>query len=70
MTTTNSVDIAVEVQEKVKYEFKFSGCNIFNNIRSLMTRNENEIKRSRYANNQMQRFFYVAKCQHISLLYP
>ena len=40
ITTTNSGDIAVKVQEKVKYGFKFSGCNILNNDGSLMTRNQ------------------------------
>ena len=36
---TNSGDISYKVQEKVKYGFKFSGCNILNNVISLMTRN-------------------------------
>ena len=35
---TNSGDIAVEVEEKVKYGFKFSGSNILNNVGSLLTR--------------------------------
>ena len=32
--TTNSGDIAVKVKEKIKCRFKFSGCNILNNVRS------------------------------------
>ena len=34
--TTNSGDIAVEAQEQIKYGFKFLGCNIFNNVLSLI----------------------------------
>ena len=30
--TTNSEYISVKVQEKFKYGFKFSGCNILNNF--------------------------------------
>ena len=34
--TADSIYISVEVQEKVKYGFKFSGCNILNNVGYLM----------------------------------
>ena len=69
ITTTNSGDISVGVQEKVKYGFKFSVCNILNNVGYLMTRNKYDIKCSRYINHCMQDLFAVDICQSIPLLY-
>ena len=46
-------EILVELQEKVKYGFKFSGCNILNNVGYLMTSNQYDIKVSRYVNQHV-----------------
>ena len=44
---TSSVgEIAIEVEEKIKYGFKFSGCNILNNAGSLLTRRCYDIKKA------------------------
>ena len=68
--TTNTGDVPIEVNEKVKYGFKFSGCNILNNIGSLLSRKLHEIKGSRYVNCNFQKICSVAKCKSIPLLYP
>ena len=68
--TTNSGDIEVEVQEKVKYGFKFSGCNILNNVGSLKAINQYYIKGSVYVNHHMRKLCSVDKFQSIPLLYP
>ena len=60
--TTNLGDISVELQEKFKYGFMFSGCKILNNFLSLMTRNQCEIKGIRYVNPTMQKLCSVSKC--------
>ena len=70
ITTTNSGDIAVKVQEKFKYGFKFSSCNILNNVGSLIMRQQNDIKGNRYVNHRMKKLCYVAKFQSIPLLFP
>ena len=44
--TSSAGEIAVEVEEKVKYGFKFSGCNILNNAGSLLTRRCYDIKKA------------------------
>ena len=54
--TTNSGNIEVELQEKVKDGFKFSACNILNNVGSLMTRNRYGIKGSRYVNHHINNY--------------
>ena len=43
--TINSGNIAVEVEEKVKYGFKFSRSNILNNVGSLLSRKNILFKR-------------------------
>ena len=68
--TTNAGEVPTQVIEKVKYGFKFSGCNILNNVGALMTRNHYDIKGSRYVNYHMQKLVSVAKCKSIPLLYP
>ena len=65
--TKNSGYIAFEVQEKFKYGFKFSGCNILNDFGYLNTRNQYDIKGSRWFNCHMQMICYVDKCQSITL---
>ena len=55
---------------KVKYGFKLSGCNILNNVGYLMTRNQYDIKGSRYVNHHIKKLCYVAKFYSIPLLYP
>ena len=65
-----SGDIEVEVQEKVKYGFNFSGCSILNNVVYLITRNQYYIKVIIYVNHNMQKLCSVDKCQCIFLLYP
>ena len=67
--TTNSGDIALKVQEKVKYGFKFSSYNISNNFGSLMTINKYDIKGRRYVNHHMQKLWSVDKIQYIPLFY-
>ena len=54
ITTTKSRDIAGKVQERVKYGFNLSGCKILNNVGYLITRNQYDIKGSRYVNLHMQ----------------
>ena len=65
--TKNSGYIAFEVQLKVKYGLKFSGCNILNDFGYLITRNQYDIKGSRYFNFHMQMLCCVDKCQSITL---
>ena len=69
ISITNSRDIAVKVQEKIKYRFKFSGFNILDHVGSLMTRNRCYIKGSRYVNHCMQNLWYVTKFKSFLLLY-
>ena len=69
MPTTNSGEIATEVQEKVNYGFKFSGCNILNSVGSLLTRSTYDMKSNRYVNHQIQKLCSVSKCKSIPLIY-
>ena len=66
--TPNSGDVAVEVQDKFKYGFKTSTCNILNNVVYLMTRNQYGIKGSIYMNHHVKKLFFVDKYQSITLL--
>ena len=68
--TTNAGEIPLEVEEKVKYGFKFTGCNILNNVGSLLTRSSYDIKKSRYVNHFMQKICSSTNCESIPLIYP
>jgi predicted GIY-YIG superfamily endonuclease len=68
--TTNAGEIALKVEEKVKYGFKFSGCNILNNVGSLLTRSNYDIQRNRYVNHNIQKLCSTTNCESIPLLYP
>ena len=67
--TTNTGEIPTEVEEKVRYGFKFSGCNILNNVGSLLTRSHYDIKSSRYVNHHIQKLCSVTAATSIPLLY-
>ena len=68
--TTNAGELALEVDEKVRYGFKFAGSNILNNAGSCLTRHSYDMKRSRYVNHFLQKLCSVNDCQCIPLLYP
>jgi predicted GIY-YIG superfamily endonuclease len=68
--TTNAGEIAIEVEEKVRYGFKFSGSNMLNNVGSLLTRSSHDFKNSRYVEHNIQKLCSVANCECIPLLYP
>ena len=68
--TTNSGDVAVEVSEKVKYGFSFSGSNILNNAGALLTRSTYDIKKSKYVNHHLQKMCSVVNGNVVPLLYP
>ena len=68
--TTNAGELCVEVEEKVGYGFKFSGCNILNNAGSLLSRSLFDIRKSKYINHHIQKLCSVINCKSIPLLYP
>ena len=68
--TTEAGDIPLEVDEKIKYGFRFSGSNILNNVGSLLTRTNFDMRKSRYVNHNIQKLCSVTKGDSIPLLYP
>ena len=67
--TTNSGEVATEVAEKVKYGFKFSGCNILNHVGPLLTQSHYDIRSSKYINHHIQKLCSVTNGASIPLLY-
>ena len=67
--TTNTGEVPIEVVEKVRYGFKFSGCNILNNVGSLLTRSHYDIRSSKYINHHIQKLCSVTNGNSIPLLY-
>jgi predicted GIY-YIG superfamily endonuclease len=68
--TTNAGEIAVAVEEKTKYGFKFAGSNILNNVGSLLARSGFDICKSRYVNHNIQKLCSVTNCESIPIVYP
>ena len=68
--TTNAGEVALQIDEKVNYGFKFSGSNILNNAGALLTRKSTTIEKSRYVCHYLQKMSSVTNCNSIPLLYP
>ena len=69
ISSTNSGEVATEVVEKMKYGFKFSGCNILNHVGSLLTQSHYDIRNSKYINHHIQKLCSVTNGASIPLLY-
>ena len=68
--TTDASNLALEVEEKVNYGFKFAGCNILNGVGSVLSRSNYDIRKNRYVNHNIQKLCSVTNHASIPLLYP
>ena len=69
MPTTDVGSTDFEVEEETLYGFKFSGCNILNNLGSLVTIKQYNLKGNNYLNHHIQNFLYTIVGKYITLIY-